>query len=102
MSLAIVENFAAASGDLHVAMRSADVAVIENAITAFRTSLEAVQSVENWEATPDLKLRCSEIISQLDSSRMLARLRGDVTGQIHSARAANDMSLQQPLYSARA
>ena len=99
MSLAIVENFAAASGDLHVAMKSADVAVIETAITAFRTSLDAVQGVENWEATPDLKARCSDIIGQLDSSRMLARLLGDVTGQIHSARAANDMNLQQPLYS---
>ncbi len=101
MPLAIVENFAAATGDLHVAMKSADVAVIETAISAFRTSLDAVQSVENWEATPDLKARCSEIIGQLDSSRMLARLLGDITGQIRSARAANDMSLQQPLYSPR-
>ena len=101
MSLAIVENFAAASGDLHVAMKAADVGMIETAISAFRTSLDAVQSVENWDATPELKARCSDIIGQLDNSRMLARLLGDITGQIHNARAANDMTLQQPLYSPR-
>lgn len=98
MSLAIVENFVAATGDLDVAMKSADVAMIENAIAAFRTSLDAVQSVENWDATPDLKVRCSEIIEQLNSSRMRACLLGDVASQIHSARAAHDVNLQQPLY----
>jgi hypothetical protein len=98
MSLSLIENFAAATGSLRVAMQSADPQAIETAMGLFRTSLDAIKAVESWERNPAVKARFGDLIEELDSSRMLACLLGDMTAQMHSAVASRDLDAPQPLY----
>ncbi|MCW2337702.1 hypothetical protein M2337_001935 [Sphingobium sp. B2D3A] len=98
MNLSIIENFAAATGSLRVAMQSADPQAIETAMDLFRISLDAIKSIETWERDPAIKARFSDLIEELDSSRMLACLLGDMTTQMHGAIADRDLDVPQPLY----
>jgi len=101
MSLALVEDLATATAQLRGAMQRADLSEIEKAMAGFRESMEAVQAVGAWKTDPVLKARVKEIVAELESSRVLASLMGDMTGQLHDAAAARDPNVPQTLYGRR-
>ena len=98
MSHSVIEDVAAATATLRSAMHSADPAEIEKAIAGFHSSLEMLTTVESWEKDPAIKARLSEILADLDSSRMLACLLDDVTAQKQAVLARRDFDAPQPLY----
>jgi hypothetical protein len=97
-SAALIDDFATAAAALRTAMQGADLSAIEQAMAQFRTALEAVQSVGAWTADPALKARVADIRAELESSRMLACLLGDIAGQLHQAKAHRNPDSPQPLY----
>jgi hypothetical protein len=101
MSLALIEDLGAATTGLKRAMQGSDLSDIEKAMARFRTSLEAVQAVGAWRSDPALKARVGELMKELESSRMLACLLGDMSGQLHAAIAAQHPDAPQPLYGPR-
>jgi len=101
MSLALIDDLASATAGLRQAMERAELSGIELAMARFRTSLEAVQAVSEWRTDPQLKLRVGELMAELTSSRMLACLLGDTTGQMHAAVSAQNLDIPQPLYRPR-
>lgn len=101
MSLALIEEFGAAAADLKQAMQKADLTLIEQAMVQFRTSLDAVQAVDAWHSEPALKARVAALMKELESSRMLACLLSDMSGQMHAAVAAQHPDAPQLLYTAR-
>lgn len=101
MSLALIEDFAAATAGLRLAMRNADLSDIEKAMMRFRTALDAVQAVGAWRSDPALKARVKQIMTELESSRTLACLLGDMAAQMHARVAAQNLDIPQPLYGRR-
>jgi len=98
MSLALIDAFADAATGLRKAMQAADLAEIETATTQFQAALAAVQAVGAWRSDPEAKARVKVLIEELDASRILACLLGDLAGQKHMALAKADPNAPQPLY----
>ena len=101
MSLALVDNLSAATAQLRAAMQKADLNDIATAMAQFRACVGAVQAVGAWRSDPELRARVENLMTELDSSRMLACLLGDMTGQMHAAYAARNLDAPQPLYGPR-
>ncbi len=101
MSLALVDDLSAATAHLRAAMQKADLSDIEKAMARFRGAIEAIEAVGAWRSNSDLRERVKTVIAELESSRMLACLLGDMTGQMHAAFAARNPDAPQPLYSPR-
>ncbi len=101
MTLALVDDLSTATVQLRAAMQKADLSDIEKAMANFRGSMEAIEAVGAWRSDPELKARVQDVMAQLESSRMLACLLGDMTGQMHAAYAARNMDAPQPLYAPR-
>jgi hypothetical protein len=98
MSLAIIDDLANATAQLRAAMQAADLSDIEQAMARFRTALDAVQSVGAWRTDPALKARVGQLLGELESSRTLALLMSDLTGQMHASAAARQINAPQALY----
>lgn len=98
MSLALVENLADATGRLRIAMQQSDLSDIEKAMARFRQSMEALQAVGAWRADPVLKDRVKTVIDELESSRSLACMLGDLAGQMHLAYANRTPDAPQAVY----
>lgn len=98
MSLAVIEDLAQASGELRTAMQKADLGDIETAMLRFRTAIEAVQAVGSWRADPQIKARVKDLMGELDSSRTLACILGDMSGQMHASVASQNLDIPQPIY----
>lgn len=98
MSEPLIDHLSAAIGGLRMAMQSADPAAIEAAILQFGEALDAVKAVEDWQNNPALKAKLTELAADLDSSHMLARLLGDMTGQAQDALASRNPDAPQQLY----
>ena len=97
--LKAVDDLAAAAARLRKAMEASDVTQIESEIETFRRALTQVQDMGAWRADPILKKRVEDLLPQLDSSRMLARLLGDLTGQRIAKVSAQNGDVPHPLYS---
>lgn len=98
MSLALVENLSDAAAALKKAMRDADLSDIEKAMVHFRSSLEAVQAVGAWRSEPEIKAKIKGVLDELEASRTLACLMGDMAGQMHMAHASRNIDAPQALY----
>lgn len=98
MSLALIDDLSEATGRLRTAMQSSDLSAIEQAMAEFRQAVAAVQAIGAWRVAPELRERIDALRTELESSRMLACLLGDMTGQMHSAIAASAPDAPQPLY----
>lgn len=98
MSLALIDTFADAAAELRKAMQAADLAAMEAATARFQASLAAVQGVGAWRSNPEAKARVKALIEELDASRTLACLLGDLAGQKHMALAKANPDAPQPLY----
>jgi hypothetical protein len=98
MSLALIDNLSEATVTLRVAMREYDLSGIEKAMVRFRNALDAVQDVGAWHSDPELKARVKQVMAELESSRMLACLLGDMSSQMQTALAAQNLDAPQPLY----
>jgi Spy/CpxP family protein refolding chaperone len=98
MSFALIEDLSAASTQLRAAMQRADLPDIESSMERFRSSLAAVQAVGAWRANPEAKAKIKALAEELESSRALACLLGDMTGQMNSAMAARNLDAPQTLY----
>lgn len=98
MSLALIEDLAEATADLRKAMREADLSDIEKAMAHFRGALDAIQNIGAWRSDPELKARIKQVMGELESSRMLACLMGDMSSQMQTALAARNLDAPQPLY----
>lgn len=101
MSLALVDELGAATAQLRGAMQQADLHAVEKAMARFRAATHAVQALGAGRPDPALKTRIKEIIGDLESSRMLACLLGDMAGQMHTAQAARNPDAPQSLYGPR-
>ena len=103
MPLAVIDALAEASTRLRGAMEASDAERIEAAIVDFREALARVQAIGAWRADPLLKQRVQSLLPRLESSRMLACLLGDLTGQRLAAMSAADAgAVPHPLYRGRA
>ncbi len=98
MTLALVDDLADATARLRKAMQESDLATIEAATMRFAASLEAIRGIDAWRADPAIKMRIRDLIGELESSRMMACLLADMTGQMHGALASRHLDVQQPLY----
>ena len=101
MSLAVIEDLGKAAAALKAAMQKADLTDIEKAMAHFRASLDTVQAVGAWRSDPALNARVVELMQELESSRMLACILGDLSGQMHAAVAARHPDMPQTLYGPR-
>jgi len=79
----------------------AHLAAIEQAMGRFRAAMEAVQAVGASRTDPALKARIRDVVGDLESSRTLACLLGDMAGQMHMANAARNPDAPQKLYAPR-
>jgi len=98
MSLALIDDLSAAIAALRQAMQDTDLSEIEKSMAHFRASLAAVQAVGAWRSDPEIKARVKTVLAELESSRMLACLMGDMAGQMHAAFASRNPNASQPLY----
>lgn len=99
MPLAVIDALAEASTRLRGAMEASDADRIEAAIADFREALARVQAIGAWRTDPLLKQRIQSLLPRLESSRMLACLLGDLTGQKLAAMSAtNAGAVPHPLY----
>ncbi len=97
--LAVIDALAEASTRLRGAMEASDADRIEAAIVDFREALTRVQAIGAWRADPLLKQRVQSLLPRLESSRMLACLLGDLTGQKLSSMSENTgNAVPHPLY----
>ena len=101
MSLALIEDLTKATAALRQAMQQSDLGDIETAMMRFRAATEAVQAIGAWRTDPQLKARVKALKSELESSRTLACLLGDMSGQMHAALAARNLDAPQPTYRPR-
>lgn len=98
MSEALIDDVSAAVATLRLAMQSADPAAIEAAVLQFGEAIDALKSVEVWQGNPTVATKLAGLASELDTSHMLARLLGDMTGQAQDALATRDPDAPQQLY----
>ncbi|BAK65979.1 hypothetical protein SLG_13040 [Sphingobium sp. SYK-6] len=98
MSLALIDDLSVAASQLRDAMQRADLGDIEKGLDGFRSSIEAVQANGAWRSEPQIKAKIAELMTELDASRGLALLLGDMAGQAHAAAAARTPDAPQPLY----
>jgi hypothetical protein len=99
--LGLIDRLARSASGLRTAMSSGDTAEIEKAMRAFRESMSLVEQIGAWRHDPILKQRIHSLLPELDSSRMLAALLADMTGQRAEALASAHPSAIQPTYGRR-
>lgn len=98
MALALIDDLSNATATLRKAMQDADLSAMDAAMARFGTAVEAVQAVGAWRADGELKDLIKSVIEELEASRRLACLMGDMAGQMHMAFASRNPDAQQTLY----
>lgn len=80
-------------------MEASDAARIETAIDEMRQAIEQVKAIGAVRADPAIKKQLETLLPQLDSSRMLACLLGDMAGQKLAKLSSANGDIPHPLYS---
>lgn len=98
MSLAVIDDLAVATSQLRTAMQATDLSAIEKSLSEFRAAVAAVKAVGDWRGNAQAKERAETLLAELESSRMLAFLLGDMVGQMQIALAEKAGDQPQPVY----
>lgn len=88
MSLATIERLVEMARDFARALDSSDVAAIEAAAVNFQDAAAAVQSAGGWRETPELKMRVTQALAEVDAARLRCAYYGDTTRRKLDALAA--------------
>lgn len=80
-------------------MEAGDAARIETGIDEMRQAIEQVKAIGAVRADPAIKKLLETLLPQLDSSRMLACLLGDMAGQKLATLSSANGDIPHPLYS---
>ena len=98
MALAAVKNLSSVTSRLRSAMEASDAARIEAAIEDMRQAIEQVKAIGAVRADPAIRKQLETLLPQLDSSRMLACLLGDLAGQKLATLSSANREIPQQLY----
>ncbi len=98
MSLALIDDLSNATATLRKAMQDADLSAMDAAMVRFGAAVEAVQAIGAWRTDPEIKELVQAVVEELEASRRLACLMGDMAGQMHMAFASRNPDAPQPLY----
>ncbi len=99
MAFAAVKNLSSVTARLRLAMEASDAARIEAAIDEMRQAVEQVKEIGAVRADPAIRKQLETLLPQLDSSRMLACLLGDLAGQKLATLSSANGDIPHPLYS---
>jgi hypothetical protein len=99
MTLPAVENLSCVTAQLRAAMEAGDATLIEAGIEHLRQAIEQVKAIGAIRADPAIKKQLEKLLPQLDSSRMLACLLGDLAGQKLATLSSANGDIPHPLYS---
>ncbi|WP_443970460.1 hypothetical protein [Sphingobium sp. CR28] len=80
-------------------MEASDAARIEAAIDEMRQAIDQVKEIGAVRADPAIRKQLETLLPQLDSSRMLACLLGDLAGQKLATLSSANGDIPHPLYS---
>jgi hypothetical protein len=94
----LIDDLSDNSAKLRVAMQTADISLIEEAVDAFWGSVEAMKAVGPNPNEPGLQDKLAALKPELEQARALACLLGDMTGQMHDLAASRARDARQPLY----
>lgn len=79
-------------------MEASDAARIEVAIDEMRQAIDQVKEIGAVRADPAIRKQLETLLPQLDSSRMLACLLGDLAGQKLATLSSANGDIPHPLY----